>query len=221
MPLGGAEIALLGAAGIGAGGSLAGGKKAGGAQKAQGRLMQEGLELSRGLVERFEGPFGQAVGFYESLLKGGQTARLAVEPALQGVDLAAEAQRREIEMTQPRGGERNLALAKSRIGQAGTRGQAYVGAQREAAGALGALSQIPLGAAPSFFGTAAQTGQGLLSFQALRERLATEGATGVGRGIFGMQQKKQRKEVGGAAAPTATGTAPTTATSPRSTGPPA
>lgn len=188
-------------------GSIAGSKKGGGARKAQGRLMQEGLELSRGLVEQFREPFEAARGFYQSLLEGGQTARLAVEPALQGVDLAAEVQRREIEMTQPRGGERNLALAQSRIGQAGTRGRAYIGAQREAAQALGMLSQIPLGAAPSFFGSAAQAGQGLLSFQAMRERLATEGATGVGRGIFEMQQKKRKKDTGGTTAPTATGLA--------------
>lgn len=208
MPISG-SVALTSA--LGAGSSIAGGKKGGGARKEQARVQREGLELSKGLVEQFQEPFEAATGFYQDLLKGGQTARLAVEPALQGVDLAAEAQRREIEMTQPRGGERNLALAKSRIGQAGTRGQAYVGAQREAAGALGTLSQVPLSAAPSFFGTSAQVGQGLLSFQAQRERLATEGATGIGRGIFGVQQKKQTG--GGAAtasaAPAATGTSPT------------
>lgn len=203
MPLG----AML-SAGTAAAGGLAGGKKGGGARREQRGLMQQGLELTRGLVSQFTEPFQQAVEFYGDLLRGGQPARLAVEPALQEVNIAAEAQRREIEMTQPRGGEQNLALAQSRIGQAGTRGRAYIGAQREAAQALGMLSQIPLSAAPSFFGSATQAGQGLLSFQAMQQRLAAEGAEGLGRGLFNLWRKFQQKP-GEDVGPTATGTAPT------------
>lgn len=172
------------------GGSQAG-KKGRGDVRRQRELQEQQAALSGRAFELGAEPFEAATDYYSRLLEGGQTARLAVEPALAEIDFASEAARRGIEAQLPRGGERNLALAQSRVAQAGTRGKAYTGRQAEAAQALGALSSIPFGVSPSFGSTAGGIGQGLLSYGISQQQLAAEGASGAGRSLFQLSQKGQ------------------------------
>lgn len=174
------------------GAARAGGKKGrgGGDVNRQRSLQEQQMALSGRAFEMGAEPFEAATDYYSRLLEGGQTARLAVEPALTEIDFAAEASRRGIEAQLPRGGERNLALAQSRVAQAGTRGKAYTGRQGEAAQALGALSGIPFGVAPAFGGTAGGVGQSLLSYGLSQQKLAAEGAGGIGRSLYQLYQKE-------------------------------
>ena len=188
----GAALPIAKGVGTAVGGSQAG-KKGRGDVRRQRELQEQQAALSGRAFEMGAGPFEAATDYYSRLLQGGQTARLAVEPALAEIDFASEAARRGIEAQLPRGGERNLALAQSRVAQAGTRGKAYTGRQAEAAQALGALSGIPFGASPAFGGTAAGIGQGLLSYGISQQEQAARGASGAGRSIYQISQKKNQE----------------------------
>ena len=192
----GAAAPIAKGIGTAAGGAQAG-KKGRGDVKAQRGIREQMAALSGRAFELGAGPFEAATDYYSRLLEGGQAARLAVEPALAEIDFASEAARRGIEAQLPRGGERNLALAQSRVAQAGTRGKAYTGRQGEAAQALGALSGIPFGVSPAFGGTAAGVGQGLLQYGISQQQLAAQGASGAGRSLYQMQQKKNQEGGGG------------------------
>lgn len=187
----GAALPIAKGVGTAAAGTQAG-KKGRGDVRRQRELQEQQAALSGRAFELGAGPFQEATDYYSRLLQGGQTARLAVEPALAEIDFAAEASRRGIEAQLPRGGERNLALAQSRVAQAGTRGKAYTGRQGEAAQALGALSGIPFGVAPSFGGTAAGAGGSLLQYGLSQQQLAAQGASGAGRSIYQLSQKKNQ-----------------------------
>ena len=186
----GAALPVAKGVGTAVGGARAGKKGQGDVSRQRG-LQEQQAALSGRAFELGAAPFEAATDYYSRLLEGGQTARLAVEPALAEIDFASEAARKGIEAQLPRGGERNLALAQSRVAQAGTRGKAYTGRQGEAAQALGALSGVPFGVAPAFGGTAAGAGGGLLEYGLGQQRLAAAGASGAGRSIYQLSQKGQ------------------------------
>ena len=212
-----ADPITLGIAGTGAAASLFGGMKGGG----EANLAREEQARQRELQEKFLGiglgAFNPAAEYWQSLLKGGQAARVATAPFAQDIRATHQAGRRTIGENLPRGGERNLAMAQSQVGQASDLARLYAGVQPAAAGALGQLAGLPFGVAG---GAGAQSGAltgGLLGYGIEQQRQAQAGAGGIGRLLFQLSNKEGGLFGGGGGSvglDTLTGTAPTTATGP-------
>src|SRR6266436_6323454 len=139
-------------AGIGAGGSVAsgvGGKKA---QNQANKIAQQQLGLQQqqfGLTKQQTGlgnaALSPATQYFQSLLQGGQAARLATSPMAQLIGQTGQGAQRAIQAGTPRGGEQNLALAQNRIGTAGQISNLYTGVQPAAAAGLAGIGGQYLG----------------------------------------------------------------------------
>ena len=101
----------------------------------------QGVQLGREAFALGRGPFQASTEYFQSLLEGGQPARVAVGPIADEIALAHQASAQSIEQNLPSGGERNLALAQGEIREASDISRLYAGVQPEAAGALGLSRQ--------------------------------------------------------------------------------
>ena len=124
-----------------------------------------------------------AADYWSALMEGGQAARVAVGPAREEIGSVYDAQRRSISENLPRGGERNLAVAQSDVGEARDISRLYAGVQPMAAEHLAQLSGIPFGVSTSLFGTGAsgqQAGGTLLDYARWQQETLMSSAAGVG-----------------------------------------
>src|SRR5229473_227898 len=203
-----AAIPIIGAI-AGAGGSAAsaaGGKKS---QNKGNQLAQQQLQLQQnqfGLTKQQTGlgnaALSPATQYFQSLLQGGQAARLATSPMAQLIGQTGQGAQRAIQAGTPRGGEQNLALAQNRIGTAGQISNLYTGVQPMAAQGLAGIGgqylgsgaglnpNANIGAAQGQYGLsqglASQAGGGFgnLLYNSLK-KLGPSAASGGGGGLGG------------------------------------
>ncbi len=200
-----AAIPIIGAI-AGAGGSAAsaaGGKKS---QNKGNQLAQQQLQLQQnqfGLTKQQTGlgnaALSPATQYFQSLLQGGQAARLATSPMAQLIGQTGQGAQRAIQAGTPRGGEQNLALAQNRIGTAGQISNLYTGVQPMAAQGLAGIGGQYLGSSASMNPNAnigAAQGQ-----YGLSQQMAGQGVGGFGSLLYNSLKKLQNP----AAAPAMSG----------------
>jgi hypothetical protein len=196
-----AAIPIIGAV-AGAGGSAAsasGGKKA---QKKGNELAQQQLGLQQqqfGLTKQQVGlgnaALSPAAQYFQSLLQGGQAARVAVSPMAQLIGQAGQGANNAILAGTPRGGEQNLALAQNRIGTAGQIANLYTGVQPMAAQGLAGIGGEYLGSGSSMnpnSNIGAAQGQ-----YGLSQQMAGQSGSGFGSLLYNSLQKLQKPSAGG------------------------
>ena len=197
-----AAIPIIGAI-AGAGGSAAsaaGGKKA---QNKGNQLAQQQLGLQQqqfGLTKQQTGlgnaALSPATQYFQSLLQGGQAARLATSPMAQLIGQTGQGAQRAIQASTPRGGEQNLALAQNRIGTAGQISNLYTGVQPAAAAGLAGIGGQYLGSGAGFNPNAnvgAAAGQ-----YGLSQQMAGQAGSGFGSLLYNSLQKLQNRPTSGA-----------------------
>jgi hypothetical protein len=148
-------------------------------------LQQAQLNYGKELSQAGMGAWSPAANYWKSLLGGDKTAiQGAVGPSADLVRGSTAAGLRQLGSSMPAGGERNLALAQANQAGYSQLGRLYAGVQPAAAGALGQLSAIPLGAGVNTMAQGApQVGAGLAAQQSGKAN-AMQGAQGAGQMIY-------------------------------------
>lgn len=149
-------------------------------------IQQGQLALSRESFGLGKSAWQPAFDYWSALLKGGQPARVAVGPFAEEIGAGYDAARGNIEQNLPRGGERNLAVATSELGEARDKARLYAGVQPQAAGQIAQLAGIPFGVSVGL-NPQAQIGAsaGALLGQSQQNISAfSQGAEGVGRLLY-------------------------------------
>lgn len=186
------QVALPIAMVAGAGASASGGKKArkqaDQISQQQLQLQQQQLGLSREQLALGRSAFTPARDYWLALMQGGQTARTAVGPYADLIGESADASRRSIMESAPRGGERNLALAQNETAEMRDISRLYAGQQPFAAQNLGQLSSAATGAGVGLFPQPA-VGASLMNY-ASQQNQAQEGAMGFGRLLYNAINKR-------------------------------
>jgi len=174
-------------------GSGIGGKKA---QNQANKIAQQQLGLQQqqfGLTKQQTGlgnaALSPATQYFQSLLQGGQAARLATSPMAQLIGQTGQGAQRAIQAGTPRGGEQNLALAQNRIGTAGQISNLYTGVQPAAAAGLAGIGGQYLGSGAGF-NPSANIG-GALGQYGLSQQLASNAGGGFGNLLYNSLKKLQ------------------------------
>lgn len=148
-------------------------------QKILANLSTENAAYGRSLL-------GPAADYWQSLLQGGQAARVAVGPTAQLIGQSGDATRRSIMESAPAGGQRDKALLQSRLGEQSDTARLYSGVQPMAAQNLTTIAGVPYGVSVGFAGSASPNiGASFQSMNAQSDRNA--GAwSNVGRLAYNM-----------------------------------
>jgi hypothetical protein len=196
MPV--AAIAGLAGGALSGAGSAMGGKKAGQAADKQLALQQAQLNFGKELSQQGMGAWTPAANYWKSLLGGDKTAiQGAVGPSADFIRGSNATGLRQIASSMPAGGERNLALAQGNQAGYSQLGRLYAGVQPAAAGQLGQLSAIPLGAGVNTMAQGApQVGAGLAAQQSGKAQ-AMQGAQGAGQLLYQGANKLGNRGSGG------------------------
>ncbi len=171
---------------VGAGASAAGGKKAKNKGDAlaqqQLQLQQKQFGLGKQQVGLGNAALSPASQYFQSLLQGGQAARVAVSPMSQLIGQAGQGAQNSILAGTPRGGEQNLALAQNRLNTSGQIANLYTGVQPMAAQGLAGIGGEYLGSGAGLMPSAnvgAAQGQ-----YGLSQQLASQGGAGFGANLY-------------------------------------
>lgn len=185
-------MGLIGAAGSGA--SAGEGKKASDSQQAlekqQLAIQQQQLGLEQAANARSVRAFTPAFNYWNSLLQGGQAARVAVGPIAGDITQQTSATGNQILNTLPAGGERNLARAQNLISGGTNLARLYAGVQPAAATALGNLASFTGSQAVGFGGTTNTNIGAAASTLASQQAQLAQGAQGFGNILYRALQKQ-------------------------------
>jgi hypothetical protein len=174
------------------------GKKAGDQLNKQLALQQQQLQFGKGLAEQGMGAWTPAANYWKTLLGGDRTAiQGAVGPSADLVRGSMTAAQRQLGSSMPAGGERNLALAQNAQQGYSQLARLYAGVQPAAAGALGQLSGIPLGAGVGVMGQGAPQVGPAMGLQAYQQGQAAQGMQGAGNLLYQGFNKLNRGGGGG------------------------